>query len=130
MARPPRTGSWADEYRRRVARNLGLPREVVRGHGPVPIKVARGIEGQIAGRKRALPVKTQIAYRPGIGRYEKKFSGGLRTGHTIAMVFPTKRVAQAYARTELAISPDSDYVEIYKEVGEGGKPQWRIRLLR
>lgn len=126
MPRPPRTGgTWAEEYRRRVERNRGLPTAVARGHGPVPIRVARGIEAQIAGRPRALPVKTQVKYREGIGAYEKAYRGGLRTGHTVSLVFPSERAARRWLRETKTIDPDSEYVQI-----TGGGNEWQVILLR
>lgn len=125
MPRAPRGGSWAAEYARRLRQTQGLPKAVARGHGPVPARIARGIEGQIAGRPRALPVTTQIRYREGIGAYEKRYRGGLRTGHTVSLIFPSKRAAELYVKTFLNIDEESSYVEI-----EGEGNQWTVTLLR
>ncbi len=128
MARPPRGGSWKEEYRRRVerAQAQGLPKAVARGHGPIPIKVVRKVERQIAGHPRALPVKTQVKYRRGIGQYEKQYHGGrLVTGHRLVPPFPSKEVAEQFLETTMVITPQSEYVTIQEAEGE-----WRIVLLR
>lgn len=126
MARAPRGGSWAAEYRHRLAENRGLPTPVARGHGSIPAKIARGVEGQIAGKPRALPVKTQIRYRRGIGEYEKAWHGGLKTGHTVNLTFPSERAARRYVVTTLTMTPDADeYVEI-----DGSGTEWTVTLLR
>lgn len=125
MPRPPRGGSWAAEYRMRLEANRGIPTAVARGHGPIPARIAKGVEKQIAGKPRALPVKTQTKYRKGIGAYEKKFVGGLKTGHSINLVFPSEKAARRYVRTFLAIDPDSEYVEI-----KGSGSEWTVSLLR
>lgn len=126
MPRPPRGGSWAAEYARRVGgRNAQIPRQVARGHGPIPAKIARGVEDQIRGKPRALPVATQIRYRSEIGAYEKKYRGGLKTGHELPFVFPSERSARRYLREVVDIEPTSEYVEI-----EGEGKEWIITLLR
>ena len=114
------------EYRRRLEQNRGLPTAVARGHGPIPARIARGVEKQRQGRPRALPVKTQEKYRKGIGAYEKKYRGGLVTGRTVGLVFPSEKVARAYVVEYLDLDPESEYVEI-REEGDG---TWTVTLLR
>ena len=123
MPRSPRTSRA--EYAARIARGVGLPTKVARGHGPVPARIARGIEAQIAGRPRALPVATQIRYREGIGAYERQYKGHLVTGHAVALAFPSKRAAELYLSTYLALDPESEYAEI-REEGD----TWTVILLR
>lgn len=126
MPRSPRGGSWAEEYRRRIAANPKIPTAVARGHGVIPAKIARGVEDQAAGRPRALPVATQVRYRSGIGAYEKRYKGGrLVTGHAVNLTFPSERAARRYLSTFLAISPDSEYVEV-----SGSGTEWTVTLLR
>ena len=129
MPRAPRTGSWANEYARRVERNRGLPREVVRGHGPLSVKQARQVEAMIAGKPRAMPVKTQEKYRDQIAEYEKKYRGGLVTGHEVRRDFKTEKAAREWVQTVKGIRLPSRYAEIARrEIG--GKVLWRVTLLR
>ena len=125
MSRSPRTGSWKAEYERRVRRNAGVPREVARGHGPVPIEIARGVEEQIKGKSRALPVATQVKYRQGVAEYERKYRGGLVTGHVVSLDFPSEKAAKRWLKTTKGISPESKYATITQH----GKV-WRVTLLR
>lgn len=117
-------------YGQRVARvrREGLPTKIARGHGPVPIRIARGIERQRKGHPRALPVRTQEKYRAGIARYEREEYGRLVTSHSLRQRgFPDREGALEWLRETLPyLSPQSSYVQILREpTGE-----WTVTVLR
>lgn len=117
-------------YGQRVARakREGLPTKIARGHGPIPIRIARGVERQRKGHPRALPVKTQEKYRTGIARYERQQYGRLVTGHSLRRKgFPNREGAIEWLQEMIPeLSPQSSYVQILREPGG----RWTITVLR
>lgn len=131
---PPRPRDYRAEYQARLARARRdhVPTNVARGHGPVPLRIARGLERQRAGGK-ALPAKTLRKYRKGIGRYERRQWGELgtarevlgksRAGVPVPIAFRTRESAEEWLE-EAGIPTTEEYVE-FKEM-DGTWRVWRL----
>lgn len=75
--------NYAKEYtaRTRAARETGVPLKVARGHGEVPVRLARRLEAQRRGTARKpIPRKTFDKYRKGIAQYQKRYWGEFEVG--------------------------------------------------
>ena len=121
---PRRARTYRAEYLKRTGgANARLPTAVARGHGPVPVRIARAVEKMREGRPRALPVKTQVKYRRGIAEYQKKYRGGITTGRKERRKLPTEQLAKEFL----------DYRGIplaYATIRQLGTGQFEVETLR
>lgn len=118
---PRRERDYSAEYRRRKRANASVPVVVRRGHGLLPIGVARRLEaGELSAYERR-------RYAPSIARYEERYGpAGHHAGkrHRIRTTFGSEEEARAWAEENLA-GVLLDYLRFYQVRG-----MWRIELLR
>lgn len=103
MARRSRTYRAEYEARIRRARQAGVPTTVARGHGPVPLRIAKRLEAQRRGTARKpISRKTFDKYRRGIGQYQKRYWGGFEVGSHTFGVTRHRRLPARFASREQA----------------------------
>lgn len=140
MPRPPRRQeSIRAEARRRgvsvyqVRVDRGRAAEVTTrrtavGHGPIPVRIARGLHRIEQGHPRALPIKTLERYRAGIAEYEMAQSGKLTTAtrRPRRRTFGSEAAARAYVEDERL----TDVVDAYGQIRQLGSGRWEVVILR
>lgn len=131
MARSSRTYRAEYAARKRRGEEAGVPLSVARGHGPIPVRIARGVERQAQGHPRALSRETLARYRRGIAEYERKYHGGLVTGQTIRQrrrgIWEPKQFASKEEAEEWL--EDNGIPSAYAEFHQAPSGAWRIRRL-
>lgn len=117
--------TYGREYQRRVrqAEEAGVTRKVARGHGPVPLRIAKRLESLRAGTARKpLPKATREKYRRGIAEYERTRWGSFDVGgHTVGVtkkrqmpvIFPTEEIAREFLRESGYDQIPDDYINIH-----------------
>lgn len=101
MARSSRTYRAEYAARKRRGEEAGVPLSVARGHGPIPMRLARRLEAQKAGTsRRPIPRATIARYGAGIREYEREWWGGFVTGvgrvKALPYRFPSRQLAEEF----------------------------------
>lgn len=136
MPGPPRPESLRKEAARRGVsvyqvrvergRSQGITARTAVGHGPIPVRIARGLERIRKGHPRALPVATLVKYRPGIAEYERRQWKGLETARPRIRTFSNVENLNAWLEDGGLI----DVVATYGEKRRLENGRWQVRLLR